>query len=168
MKTRWIVKDGLAYDPIAGVFVNTEKRSQRTKIGGFAGNKRSLDGYCVLRFNSALTRSHRLAWYFVNGEWPPQEVDHKNRCRSDNRIANLRMATRAENNQNTTVRVDNKTGVRGVHYRAKSKRYIAQICINGRPKHIGTFTTLASAAEAYRDIAARLHGEFFNETHTTA
>jgi len=109
-----------------------------------------------------------LAWLFVHGFDPPQQIDHINGIRDDNRIANLRLATVAENSQNVGKQSNNKSGFKGVHWHARGKKFRAQIMANGKSKSLGLFHTAAEAAAAYDIAAAELHGEFARRNDAVA
>jgi len=87
-------------------------------------------------------------------------VDHINGNTLDNRRANLRLATKAQNQTNTRMRSNNKSGYRGVHWRSDSQKWCSQIRANGKVRTLGSFTTVEAAAEAYRKAAAECHGDF--------
>ncbi len=89
-------------------------------------------------------------------------VDHINMDRLDNRRCNLRVATKAQNSYNRPARTDNTSGYKGVWLRcdAKTKAWIAEIRVNGKKVHIGTYSTKEAAALAYNDAAKKYHGVF--------
>lgn len=89
---------------------------------------------------------------------PDGQIDHINGCRTDNRIANLRIATHAENCRNQQKRPVNTTGFKGVvRYQDK---FLAQIKKNGKGHYLGIFPTAEAAHAAYCEAAMRLYGEF--------
>ena len=90
-------------------------------------------------------------------------VDHANRDGLDNRRANLRIATRAQNGANRLIRTANKTGFRGVVYLDRYKVFRAQISVSGVPSYIGSFKTAEEAHAAYLARDRELFGEFFAE-----
>lgn len=108
-------------------------------------------------------RAHRVAWAIVHGEWPEQ-LDHINHDRSDNRLCNLRAANDTLNQRNRPLRKDNKLGRTGV-YQTKAGRYSAEITLAGRTKRLGTFDTV-EAASAARSAAEAMHG--FHPNHGRA
>jgi len=117
------LKSILSYDLQTGEFVWAEDVNPRAMKGYRAGTLRP-DGYVQIRINGKLYLAHRLAWFYVYGEWPSCEIDHISRNRSDNRITNLRVGILV-NRQNTPVRKDNKTGVKGVHW--YQNRYVVTL-----------------------------------------
>lgn len=86
------------------------------------------------------------------------EVDHKNFNRLDNRLFNLRIATRAQNQANARLRPDNKSGFRGVHFRNREQKWGARTGNDG--KWLGTFETAIDAARAYNRAAKKKYGKF--------
>ncbi len=111
-------------------------------------------GYIAIRLDDALYTAHRLAWLYVNGEWPANQIDHINRNRADNRFSNLRAVTNAENAQNQKARV-NKSGFTGV--RKENSKWLAEIKVNYKPIRIGLFDTPKAAHEAYVAAKRKYH-----------
>jgi hypothetical protein len=105
---------------------------------------------------------HRVAIAIETGEWPTAHVDHVNGNPSDNRLLNLRSATRHENLQNRGANKSNRLGLKGVF--AHGKAFQAKIIANGKKYHLGTFETAEAAHEAYRAASTKLHG-LFSRTH---
>ena len=103
----------LDYEPQSGRFVWRVSRGS-VAAGSCAGSVDVINGYRQISINGKLYRAARLAWLFVNGEWPDGEVDHINHIRDDDRIENLRSVSRTENNRNHTLRKDNLSGIVGV------------------------------------------------------
>jgi hypothetical protein len=104
--------------------------------------------------------AHRLAWFYVNGCWPRMGLDHVNLDGLDNRLSNLREATKAENQRNTRPPRTNKSGVKGVFWRRDLQKWRAAITINGKSIHLGVFVEKRDAAESYRAAALTHFGPF--------
>jgi len=142
----------LSYDSESGLF--TRKR----RVGGtsFGRPLTSINdqGYVIVGILGRTYRAHRLAWFYVHGTMPEQEIDHINRVRSDNRIANLRMASSGQNKQNCLIRSDNTSGHRGVT--KKRDKWEAVIYVNRTKIRLGVFPSLELAAAAY-DLARSQH-----------
>ena len=98
--------------------------------------------------------AHRVAWAIHSGAWPEREIDHINGDRSDNRISNLRSVTSKENSENMAIRSDNKSGAVGVCWNARRSRWVAQVSINGKQKHIGYFKSKDEATQARAKASA--------------
>ncbi len=88
-------------------------------------------------------------------------IDHINGVRDDNRLENLRMADSLQNNFNRGTQRRDKSGFKGVCIKKGSKRWVAQITIDGKRKHLGLFDTAEEAAAAYDAVAKQIHGAFF-------
>ena len=148
----------LSYDPDSGVF--TRKLTQRRwKAGTVIAGRPDGHGYRVIGIDGQSFRAHRLAWFYTTGQWPPNDIDHINGIRDDNRWCNLRPATRAQNLRNSSAK-PNKTGFKGVH--KHGHRYRAAIRLNYKHIRLGSFETPEAAHEAYCRAAIRLHGQFAN------
>jgi len=153
------LRAALSYNPITGHFTWRYQVSYKCKAGTRAGcNQR--EGYRTIGFRRKIFREHKLAWFFVHGEWPPAGyvVDHINRDGFDNRIENLRLATVSENLRNTGAQRNNSLGIKGV--RLSCGLYSAEITVNYVKHYLGRFETPQKAAAAYAAAAARLHGDF--------
>ena len=150
------IKRFLNYDPITGVFTwiaNTSPRQHR--IGQVAGNLDINSGYRTVSVCNKKYYEHRLAWLFIHGEWP-EEVDHINRNRSDNRICNLREVDRVKQMQNLPVRSDSTTGMTGVSISKRQAElgkphWHAYIWVDRKRKHLGYHATFDEAAKARQE-----------------
>jgi len=107
--------------------------------------------------------AHRLIWFLVTGEWPDQ-VDHRDHNRSNNRLTNLRASDPLRNQRNRTRQKSNKSGINGV-FQLPSGKWTAQIKVKRKPIHLGVFDTKTHAAAARMEANAR-HG--FAENHGRA
>lgn len=155
------LRELLDYDPATGVFTWKAKsapRSNRMKIGEVAGSV-GVHGYVIVGVGGSAYRAHRLAWFYVHGEWPSKSIDHINGKRADNRIANLRDVSVTENNRNLTrAKRQSESGLLGV---CKSgKRWSAQLRGTAGKRHLGTFDTPEEAHQAY--LRAKQTAEFIN------
>lgn len=117
-------------------------------------------GYRQGRIFGKAYRAHRVAWAITYGAWPDNEIDHINGIRSDNRLVNLRMATRAENQRNTPLSKRNSSGFRGVDWHERTGKWRARITAGGPSIYLGLFGTAEEAHAAYLDAAKKLHREF--------
>jgi hypothetical protein len=96
----------------------------------------------------------------VHGEWPKIDVDHINCIKDDNRISNLRLATRHQNLANTRVRKTNKLGLKGVYLHKAPNSYRSLIRVRGKRIDLGIFQSPEEAAAAYKKAAERYFGDF--------
>jgi hypothetical protein len=142
------LKDLLHYDPATGHFTWKVSRSGVKHCNGSAGTQNA-SGYVVIGIDGFIYPAHRLAWLYVYGEWPKHQIDHINRCKYDNRIANLRDATPSENLHNTGINSSNTSGLKGVSFHKKSRKWQAFIRNNGRNQYLGVFDTPENASKAY-------------------
>lgn len=129
--------------------------------GDIAGTLRP-DGYRQIRLGGTTYLEHRLVWLFITGEWPINQIDHRDTDRGNNDWTNLRDATHAQNKMNTPIQKNNMTGYKGVHFNTREKKYVAAIKSNGEQICLGRFDDPSEAGQAYIDAAKRLHGEFAN------
>jgi hypothetical protein len=160
---RDLVRQLLDYDADTGVFTwrprEVDNNSRfNTRFAGKAAGWRDKLGYCCIEFYKTQYMAHRLAWLIHYGEPVPIELDHADGDGMNNRIVNLRPASRAQNVANRGVFKSNRLGIKGV--RQEGTGFRARIRRNGRPCNLGTFATAEEAAEAYREAAVKLHGEF--------
>lgn len=101
--------------------------------------------------------AHRLAFLIETGEWPPHDIDHDDRARSNNKWSNIRPATRAQNRQNVSLSKNNTSGFTGVSWSKEKKKYIAHITKDREYFRLGYFNTAEEASEAYKAAKKRLH-----------
>ena len=151
------LKSIIAYDSNTGEFVRkTSRRSD--KIGQRAGTV-GKNGYVYINVGKKIYLAHRLAWLYVYGVDPQGHIDHVNRDRSDNRIANLRECPtkQAGNGQNVTRRKDNSSGFTGVHYFKRTGKWQAYITVEGQRHNLGYFSSAEEAAAAYAIAKAEYH-----------
>ena len=154
------LKNKLHYDKETGVFTWILQYG-KVKPGMIAGIKNK-KGYIQIGFLKKLYLAHRLAWFYIHGKWPKNEIDHINGIKNDNRICNLRDILHDENNQNINKpQKNNKTGYLGVSFMKNRNKYQAQICINGKTKHIGLFDSAKEAHDEYIKYK-RKHHKFSN------
>ena len=144
----------LKYNQRTGFFIRKISRQQYHKglIAGCLNRK----GYRVITIDSRQYLASRLAWFYVHGSWPKDEIDHRNGVRDDNRLANLREASHSENQQNRRqAHKSNTTGFLGVS--PNERKFRAQIKINGNRLHLGNFATPQEAHAAYVKAKRKLH-----------
>ena len=118
------------------------------------------DGYRVSNFYGKVLKAHRTAWLLHYGEWPHGDLDHIDRDRSNNRISNLRLAERIENNRNVSSAFGASSKYLGVYWSRGKSRWVANIKVGGKTRYIGAFTSEVDAALAYNEAAMRSFGEF--------
>lgn len=148
----------LSYSRRTGVFRWRVTRSNRV-AGSVAGTLRS-DGYIQIGIDGERFLAHRLAVFYVTGEWPPEETDHQHGHRSDNRFRKLRLASSSQNKFNGASSRPNTSGYRGVVWQPSRKRWFAFITFGGKMKNLGRYKLRKDAVEARRVAVAKHHGEF--------
>ena len=119
-------------------------------------------GYRQIIVNGICYRLHRLIWFYHYEVWPKDQLDHIDGDNTNNRIENLREATRSQNNWNTKSRSGSSSRFKGVH--RFRNRWRARCCINGKYTSLGCFETEEEAAKAYASFVKPLHGEFYRDT----
>lgn len=152
------LKEVLDYDPEAGVFTWKNPTSDRMHVGEIAG--RVANGYRAIQIDGVRYYAHRLAWFWMTGEWPEAFVDHKNLCKDDNRWVNLREATVSQNGQNARVKKINGTKLKGVRLDKRRGLFYAGITVSRQFNWLGYFDCPVAAHLAYAVAADKLFGEF--------
>lgn len=135
MITQDELKKVLDYDPNTGIF-RWKIKNTRTYIGMVAGFKND-NGYISIGVKRKWRGAHRLAWLYVHGYMPESDIDHINRDRTDNRISNLREASRSCNVRNSDVSITNKSGIKGVFWNKRLESWQVYIGIHGEIHYLG-------------------------------
>lgn len=153
-----------AYDPATGEisirprvgddpYIVAYNRRYAGRVIGFPMNV----GYLFVVVMGQHMLAHRVGWAIHHGEWP-DELDHRDGNKLNNRLDNLRPATRVQNMANLPAR--SKSGFKGVKQSRTGKRWCAYILRHGKTVYLGTFDERERAAEAYASAARELHGDF--------
>lgn len=158
MLTQAELQSQLHYNQDTGIFTRLISYSNKSKVGDVAGSLTL--GYIIISINNKPYRAHRLVWLYVYGAFPENMIDHINRVKSDNRLCNLRIATRRENAINSKIRSNNSSGFKGVFFCSRSKKWIARSANYGKQFHLGTFTNPEDASAVYQEFVLKNHGEF--------
>jgi hypothetical protein len=150
------LKKLLKYDRKTGVFTWKPRGNPRfdTRFAGTVAGCEHTSGRgrksWAIKLNGRKYYAHILAWAYVNGEWPEEEIDHVDHNTLNNRIRNLRHVTNAENKKNLPKRADNCSGVTGVYRCVSANRWVASIVVARKKVYLGQFREKTDA------IAARL------------
>lgn len=152
------LKEVLKYDPLTGIFLWLKKPRQRA-MSAIAGSINPY-GYRQICIDQKTYKAHRLAWFFVYEEWPIGAIDHVNRSKDDNRIANLRPANHSLNQANSKLRTNNKCGFKGVYLHKISGLYMARVTYHRKNILIGYYKTPEEAHAAYIGAAREYFGEY--------
>lgn len=124
------------------------------------------NGYRQVQIDLVFYRVHRVAWLLHYGRWPSKGLDHRNGNRADNRIANLREATPAENARNRGLCRRNKSGKVGVHTIKASGLWGAGIWLEGRQVSLGRFECQEAAIAARCEAERHYFGDFARQVET--
>lgn len=156
------LKSRLTYDPQSGVFIWKSKIPHSgIEIGQVAGTLTS-NGYLKIFINRKYYLSHRLAWFYINGYWPKDQIDHINHNRKDNSIKNIRLSNSKLNQMNKSMAKNNTSGVTGVSWSKVGLRWVANIKVNYKSINLGSFALFHEAVNARKNAEA-LYG--FHENH---
>ena len=152
----------LHYNPDTGVFTWKKRLSGRSVVGEKAGFvNRALDQVRMkVGIQGVEYMVHRLAWFYMTGEWPPYEVDHIDLDGTNNRWSNLRLASPSQNQRNRHLQRNNTSGYKGVHKCKRTGKFMAYIKLQGKRRNLGMFGTAEEAHGAYVRAANDLHQEF--------
>lgn len=146
------LKRQLKYNPKTGIFTWLISNSNCIKIGDDAGTMHST-GYIHIRIARKDYKAHRLAWLYVYGYFPENDLDHKDRIKHHNWIKNLREASKQCNNRNQGTPKNNTSGVKGVSWYKSTNKWRGQIVVNKKNKNLGCYDDFDDA------VCARLSAE---------
>ena len=143
-----------------------DKRIANTWNSRFAGklafSQIQTSGHFGGRILGVNYKAHRVAWAIHYGEWPKTNIDHINCIITDNRIANLREASKSENGRNRGKNRANTTGYKGVCFDRWAGKYRACVGLDNKRVYAGRFDTKEEAYAAYCEAAKKHHGPFVN------
>lgn len=159
MITHERLKELLSYDRTTGEFRWLAWRKNSRQAGERAGYSRK-DGYVIIVLDNSYYLGHRVAWFYETGSWPADMIDHINGDPADNRMENLREASRSQNMMNMALPPSNTSGIKGVSYIKSSGKWEAYIGIDRRKIALGIFQNKDDAALARRAAEAKHFGEF--------
>lgn len=145
----------IAYEPETGIFSHVSGSQLPMSMMGGSKNGGEYLSYYI---DGKQRYAHRLAFFLMTGSWPKGHVDHINGVKTDNRWCNLREANMAQNNANEGLRSTNTSGLKGVSWHKKARKWRAYIGATG--EHLGLFDTREDAHAAYLAEADKRYGEF--------
>lgn len=137
------LKEKLDYDPSTGFFTWKVSPTNIVLAGDVAGCYGG--GYIHIGIDGCIYKAHRLAWLYVHGYMPENQIDHINRKRDDNRIKNLREVSGQCNLRNTGNPRNNKSGVKGVSYDYSRNKWLARIKVSQKTYNLGRFDDFTEA-----------------------
>lgn len=153
------LRELLSYNPETGVFV-WKKNLNRTDLTGKRAGTLHKNRYRRIKIGDRLYREHRLVWLYVHGRWPSFDIDHINNNGMDNRLSNLREATKSQNMANAIGWKNNTSGFRGVFLRRDTGKYRVIIGKDGKLLRFGQFADPVAAYEVYLAKMKELFGNF--------
>lgn len=139
----------LRYDLRTGALYWKSRSACRIQEGDEAGWVTSR-GYRKIQIEGKDFYAHRIIWMMVHGV-EPDEIDHINGNKDDNRLKNLRSVLRVENTKNMKTPIRNTSGVMGVSWHKPLNKWRVQINIDKKKKHLGYFTDIAEATKCRKD-----------------
>lgn len=154
------IRDLIDYNAETGVLTAKVNFSGR-QAGSVIGSQ-TWQGYYAFSLFGKKCFAHRLAWLLHYGEWPSQPIDHINGIKTDNSIRNLRLCSLSQNQFNKPTQKNNTTGVKGVYWNKRDKRYVASVQFNGKKYSAGHHKDIESAKEEVMKLREKLAGEFTN------
>lgn len=156
------LKKVINYDSGTGEFIWLHNRIRTDLIGMPAGSING-DGYRTIRIDRVLYQAHRLAFLYMTGKFPPADVDHINRNRADNRWDNLREATRSQNCFNKAMISTNTSGVKGVYWHKRNKKWTVRVQIEKKFSYLGIYEDLELAELVANEARVKYYGDFFKK-----
>lgn len=156
------LKEWLHYDPKTGWFVWLKKPAKCILVGSRAGTV-DVNGYRYIVVGGKRRLEHRLAWLYMTGEWPFEEIDHRRagkEFRSDNRWSELRPATKSQNGGNRLKKAGTSSCFKGVSWKQARLKWKSQIWVAGKSITLGYFVSEKAAHAAYAAAARETFKEF--------
>ena len=132
--------------------------SYRLKIGAKAGTISS-NGYLRTKIKGKLYLNHRIIFLMFYG-YLPEKVDHIDNNPLNNRINNLRSASSSQNQHNAKIRADNTSGIKGVCWIKRDKKWRVQLQVNGKKMAFGHYNDIELAELVAQEVRLKLHEEF--------
>jgi hypothetical protein len=155
------------YDPETGRFTwkrrENPTRGWNARYAGKEAGWEGVRGYRHIHIGDKDYLAHRLAWLLTYGRWPEGDTDHINCDKADNRIDNLREATRSENSANRPPPAHNRSGFKGVHFDKSRQKWMAFIRKDWRVRNLGRYATKEEAVAVRRAAELEIYGEFAHD-----
>ncbi len=149
----------LTYLPESGCFRRNVRTSQGNRAGDIVGVNPISHGYSRISIDGIPCQAHVLAWIYHYGEIPHgMEIDHIDHNRNNNRLENLRLVSRHQNNGNAGLSLHNSSGYKGVSWFKRKRLWRAYIKKMGKQHHLGYFPSAEDAAMAYNKAAIAYFG----------
>ena len=156
------LKEVLHYDPETGIWTWLKLTSTRSRIqiGSKAGCLDKDEGYIKIWIDNKGYKAHRLAWFYMTGEWPECEIDHKNTIRHDNRWDNLRKSSHGQNQHNRSRNRNNTSGYKGINFNKAANKWMVRVMLNKKSIYLGIYDTMEEAIKIRQLAIEKYHKEF--------
>lgn len=158
----WVSRPAEVFDDRKGYAMRVSKTWNEKNAGKPAFDTLGTYGYLCGGIFGFKAFAHQIAWVFIAGAWPDEQIDHINGVYTDNRAVNLRAVSHAENGRNQKMNAKNTTGFRGVYYSERDKLWYAKIVYRQKQYHLGSSKSFDEAVQA-RLAAERRYG--FHTNH---
>lgn len=160
MITQTELKELLHYDQDTGIFtwLKSKGNIKANILAGYKDNKK----YIHIKVNNKTYLAHRLAWLYMYGEIPNTYIDHIDGNPENNKISNLRLASKNENQWNRKVNKNSTSKVKNIWFDKKRNKFAVVIQANNKQKMIGRFNTLEEAIIASNEARLKYHGDYSN------
>lgn len=157
------LREVLDYNPCTGFFIwrvrdvsmycgcknpTSQMKAWNVRCSGAVAGSLRRDGYVSITIDGIKYFAHRLSFLYMYGYIPENEVDHINRVKNDNRWCNLREVSKQCNMRNCGVIKSNKSGVTGISWNNKRKKWCAQIKVNNKNIGLGLYYKFRDAVKA--------------------
>ena len=154
--TQHSVKD--LFDYRDGVLYWKIRPSNRIKINDKVGSLNNR-GYLGTKINEKKYSNHRIIFLMFHG-YLPKFIDHIDGNPLNNKIENLRGASLTQNQYNSRISARNKSGVKGVSWAKRDKKWLARVSVNGKNKSFGSYHDIEVAKFIAETMRYKYHGEF--------
>jgi len=156
------LKSVLTYDQDTGIFYWLARSNWRasSRFAGKPAGSADRKGYLRICLFGKSYLAHHLAWFYMTGEWPKDQIDHEDLNKANNKWTNLREATNAQNKMNSPVRRDSRSGLKGIKWHTQALKWWARISVKGKRISLGLYDCPAAAHLAYVVEADKSFGKF--------
>jgi hypothetical protein len=154
------LRKSLKYIPETGELIWLYSEQRPDVIGKRAGWFDASTGYWKISIDGVNYIAARIIWFLAYGVLPERTPDHRDNDKSNDRLCNLRLATKSENGANAKLNIRNTCGLKGVSFCRSTGRYRASIQVRGKSVNLGRFNSKEEAHSAYLTAAIKEFGEF--------
>jgi hypothetical protein len=156
--------DYLWYNPETGQLTWKGEPCVLKRVRGKSATSLHGEGYRAISVAGKMYLAHRVIWHMVHGKWPKEDLDHVNGDRSDNRLINLREASRQENLRNSRGR-PHTSKYKGVSWDKHRNKWVAYCKAGEKVKNLGRYDNEEEAAMAYDNFVKENFGQFARLNH---